>query len=51
MAILQNHCKSTGTKVLTFYTCHNIGKDDFEKGETYVSLMRRNLATLKEALY
>lgn len=49
--IAKTIAKSTGTKVLTFYTCHNISKDDFEKGETYVSLMRRNLATLKEALY
>lgn len=49
--IAKTIAKNTGTKVLTFYTCHNISKDDFEKGETYVSLMRRNLVTLKEALY
>lgn len=42
---------STGAKVLTFYTCHNISKNDFENGETYLSLMKRNLVTLKEALY
>ena len=31
-------------------TLHNVTKDDFENGETYVSLMRRNLDVLKKAL-
>ena len=31
-------------------TLHNISKDDFKNGETYVSLMERNLPVLKEAL-
>ena len=32
-------------------TLHNISKDDFKNGETYVSsLMTRNLQVLKEAL-
>lgn len=36
--------------VRTFYTCHNVSREDFAGGETYVSLMRRNIDTLKEAL-
>jgi len=40
----------TGAKVETLYSCHVISADDFENGETYVSLMRRNLEGLKEAL-
>lgn len=42
--------RDTGAKVLTFYTCHNLSRDDFENGETYISLMERNLLTLREAL-
>lgn len=29
--IAKTIAKSTGTKVLTFYTCHNISKDDLKK--------------------
>ena len=40
----------TGAKVMQIQTLHNISKDDFKNGETYVSLMERNLPVLKEAL-
>lgn len=40
----------TGAKVLQIQTLHNISKDDFKNGETYVSLIERNLQVLKEAL-
>ncbi len=40
----------TGCKVATFYACHNLSKQDMENGETYLSLMQKNLITLKEAL-
>lgn len=40
----------TGAEIRTFYSCHNISKEDFEKGETYLSLMQKNLETLKLAL-
>lgn len=33
-----------------FHTCHNISADDFAAGESYVSLMERDLETLKRAL-
>lgn len=42
--------EENGAKVLSLYACHNIPADDFNAGETYVSLMRQNLAVLKEAL-
>lgn len=42
--------EATGAKVETFYSCHNISKDDFYNGETYLSLMTRNIDVLKEAL-
>lgn len=40
----------TGAEVLTFYSCHNISKEDFDAGESYVSLMTKNVDTLKKAL-
>lgn len=42
--------EDTGASVKTFYTCHSITKDDFKNGETYVSLMSRNVELLREAL-
>ena len=40
----------TGTKKMQIQTLHNVSKDDFEAGETWVSLMTRNLKVLKAAL-
>jgi zinc transport system substrate-binding protein len=37
-------------KVETFYTCHNVTKQQLEEGETYLSLMKHNLSVLREAL-
>lgn len=42
--------EGAGARVETFYTCQNISRDDFDAGETYLSIMSRNLETLKEAL-
>ena len=43
--------EATGAKVLTFTSCHNLTRDEFESGATYISLMEQNLANLQEALY
>lgn len=40
----------TDSDVATLYSCHVISVEDFEKGETYLSLMERNLSALKIAL-
>lgn len=48
--IAETIAADTGAKVLTFNTCHNLSKDDFENGATYLSLMYRNAEALKEAL-
>lgn len=42
--------ESTGAKTLEFHSCHNVTKKEREDGETYISLMRKNLENLKEAL-
>jgi len=43
-------CEATGCERLLFHSCHNVTKSDWEQGETYVSLMRRNLENLRKAL-
>jgi len=48
--VAETIAESTGAKVATFYACHNLSKTDFENGETYLSLMQKNLTVLKEAL-
>lgn len=40
----------TGAKVVTLHSCHNITKEEFEQGETYLSLMEMNVEKLREAL-
>lgn len=37
-------------KTMKIQTLHNVSKDDFEKGKTWVSLMKENINVLKEAL-
>lgn len=39
-----------GLSAAEFHACHNITAEDFEAGETYVSLMKRNYEMLKGAL-
>lgn len=40
----------TSSDVRTFYSCHNLSKTQFENGESYISMMEKNLETLKIAL-
>ncbi len=37
-------------EVAMLHSCHNVSKEDFSKGVTYVNLMEQNLLVLKEAL-
>ena len=41
--------EATGAKVMTLYSCHVISADDYANGETYVSLMKRNIDGLTAA--
>ncbi len=41
---------TTGARVLTFQSCQTVSRSDFDSGATYLSLMRQNLAALKEGL-
>lgn len=42
--------EDTGAKTMRFSSCHNVAKDEFEKGCSYISLMTENVKALKEAL-
>lgn len=42
--------EAAGTEVKVFYSCHNLSAEDFESGETYLSMMQKNVETLKEVL-
>lgn len=42
--------EEVNAEVLTMYSCDNIPVTEFEAGESYLSLMRKNLEVLKEAL-
>ena len=37
-------------QVTELHSCHNVSKEDFERGVTYAELMEKNLAVLTEAL-
>lgn len=43
-------CEATGAKKLLLHSCHNVSKEDMQSGATYLTLMRRNADTVKEAL-
>lgn len=40
----------TGAEMLLLHSSHNLSKEEFEKGETYLSLMKQNLVNLKKGL-
>ena len=42
--------EDSNAKVGTLYSCHNVTKDMFNKGESYISLMEKNCEILKEAV-
>ena len=46
-----NNCKEENVNVelKTFYTMHNVSKDDFKKGLTYIDFMNKNIENLKAA--
>lgn len=43
--------EATGARTALFYSCHNISQEQFDNGEDYISLMRANLNTLKDAMH
>ncbi|WP_455600447.1 metal ABC transporter substrate-binding protein [Cloacibacillus sp.] len=43
-------CRETGARKMLLHACHNISREEYESGATYVKLMRKNLENIKEAL-
>ena len=42
--------ETTGAKVVSFHSCQQVSRAEFDAGETYLSLMWRNVDALKEGL-
>ncbi len=42
--------EQTGAVVETLYSCHVISAEDFQNGETYITLMMRNYEAVKKAI-
>ena len=40
----------TGTKLLVLHSCHNLSKSEAEKGESYVSIMKKNVENIRLAI-
>ena len=51
-SVIEQNVKKEGKNVSikTFYTMHNVSKDDYKKGVTYIDYMNMNIESLKEAL-
>jgi zinc transport system substrate-binding protein len=43
-------CEETGAKKGLFHAAHNVSKQEFESGATYLGIMTKNIETLREAL-
>ncbi|QAT42936.1 metal ABC transporter substrate-binding protein [Aminipila luticellarii] len=48
--ICDSICETTGAKSELLNAVHNVSRDDFESGVTYIDLMKHNVEALKEAL-
>ncbi len=48
--IAETISEATGAKVRTFYTCHNVSRDDYENQTGYIDMMNSNMELLMEAL-
>lgn len=40
----------TGAEPVLFHSCHNLSKDDFKKGLTYLEIMKNNVEALRKGL-
>lgn len=49
-AVAKTVAEETGCRILTMHSAQTVTQDEFDAGETYVSLMRRNVAALEEGL-
>ena len=48
--VAQSIAEQTGARLLTFSTAHNLTKDEFEKGVTFLDIMKANRDSVEQAL-
>ena len=48
--IAESIARETGAEVRTFYSCHNVSKEEYDMGFGYIDMMEHNAAVLREAL-
>lgn len=48
--IADSIAEATGAKTLLLHSCHNVSKDEMQAGASYLSLMQKNVETLRQAL-
>lgn len=48
--VAQSISDATGSEMLLLHSAHNVSKDDFNQGVTYLSIMNQNLENLKKGL-
>lgn len=48
--IAKSICEVTGAKIGYLHSCHNLSNEEIKRGEDYISLMKKNLSELKDAL-
>lgn len=48
--IARTIAEETGARALLLHSCHNVSKEDFNKGVTYLELMEQNVINLREGL-
>ena len=49
-AVARTVAEETGAAILTLHSLQTVTQDEFDAGETYVSLMRRNVQAVREGL-
>ena len=49
--IAQTLAEETGCQILLLHSCHNVSKQEFEDGVTYLDLMKQNVENLKQGLW
>ncbi|WMJ85030.1 metal ABC transporter substrate-binding protein [Oscillospiraceae bacterium LTW-04] len=48
--IADSIAETTGAKTLLLHSCHNVSKDEMQSGVSYLSLMEKNIETIRQAL-
>lgn len=46
--VAKSICEQTDSKMLLLHSCHNVSREDFDSGVTYLSLMKQNAENLRK---